>query len=81
MPDLDPPELGNEDEEWLALLEFAAAGGGTRACLCSHSAGDHWGSGECMHRACGCSVFRPGVNTSSTASRTGDFPAAGSDAA
>lgn len=58
-PDLDPPELGNEDEVFLSLLDRAAG----RSCLCSHPELDHWettgGGTSCMHRACGCQRFRP----------------------
>ena len=73
----DPPEMGNEDDEFTALLEFAAAGGGTRPCLCSHPGGDHLYGWKCKHRACGCDVIRP----RNTASRTASFPAAGRGAA
>lgn len=38
--------------------ETERAGGTGPRCLCSHPADHHWGSGECMHRACGCGEWR-----------------------
>jgi hypothetical protein len=58
MSDFDPPELGNEDEGFLSLLDRAAANTGS-VCLCSHPEWDHPG-GECIRALCGCTVFRPG---------------------
>jgi hypothetical protein len=45
LPDLDPPEAGNENPA-------------TFTCLCSHSDSDHI-LGECLRPLCGCVVFRP----------------------
>jgi hypothetical protein len=72
MADFDPPEMGNEDEQWLSLCERAAVNGGTRVCLCSHLAIEHV-NGKCRRPLCGCDIFRP----RNTASRTGKIPAAG----
>ena len=72
----DPPEMGNEDEVWLSLCDRAAVNSGIRICRCSHLEIRHVG-GMCLHRACGCFVFRP-RNTASPARET---PAAGRSAA
>jgi hypothetical protein len=45
LPDLDPPEAGNEDPA-------------TYACLCAHPDSDHI-LGDCLRPLCGCVVFRP----------------------
>ena len=61
-PDLGPPEFGNEDPAFLSLLDRAAVNAG-QVCMCAHTELDHWstvsGDTSCMHRPCGCQVFRP----------------------
>jgi hypothetical protein len=77
MPDYGPPELGNEDEEFLALLDCSAGLAGTVVCRCSHLEVEHPG-GECIRPLCGCTVFRPDVSYGrNTASRARKSPAAG----
>lgn len=71
-----PDDPGNEDEDWLAVMERAIDLAGTRLCKCSHLEIEHPG-GACVRKLCGCGEFRPKANTSSMASRAGDFPAAG----
>jgi len=63
-----PEDAGNEDDEFLSLLERAAFNTSMTACKCSHPEMDHVDD-TCVRRACGCIEFRPRQSRPEAATR------------